>query len=173
MGTPASERTGLTDLSGDSWLGAFKRTVKAFNADQLPVWAAALTYFGILSIFPALLVVVSILGLVGRSATDELLKNLDDVAPGPAQEILSDAIRNLQGSGSASGIAFVIGIVRCDLGGVGLRERLHERLQRDLRGRGGSPDDQDAARACRAHARADGAGRRDRLRGDADRRDRQ
>ncbi len=55
--------------------------------------------------------VVSILGLIGRSATDELLKNLEDVAPGPAQEILSDAIRNLQGSGSASGIAFVIGIV--------------------------------------------------------------
>ena len=54
--------------------------------------------------------VVSILGLIGRSATDELLKNLEDVAPGPAQEILSDAIRNLQDSGSASGIAFVIGI---------------------------------------------------------------
>ena len=110
MGTPASEDTGLTDLSGGSWLGAFKRTVKAFNADQLPVWAAALTYFGILSIFPALLVVVSILGLIGRSATDELLTNLEDVAPGPAQEILTDAIRNLQGSGSASGIAFVIGL---------------------------------------------------------------
>ncbi len=63
-----------------------------------------------LAIFPALLVVVSALGLIGQSATDTLLENLEQVAPGPAQEILSDAIRNLQGAGSASGAAFVIGL---------------------------------------------------------------
>ena len=75
------------------------------------MWSAALTYFGVLSIFPALLVVVSFLGLLGESATDSLLKNLEDVAPGPAQEILTNAIKNLQGAGSASGVAFVIGVV--------------------------------------------------------------
>jgi membrane protein len=102
---------GVTDLSKGSWLDALKRTGKAFKADKLGVWAAALTYFGVLSIFPALLVVVSVLGLIGESATDALLKNLEDVAPGPAQEIFTNAIKNLQGAGSASGIAFVIGIV--------------------------------------------------------------
>jgi membrane protein len=102
---------GVTDLSSRSWVGALKRTGKAFKADKLGVWAAALTYFGVLSIFPALLVVVSVLGLIGESATDSLLKNLEDVAPGPAQEIVTNAITNLQGAGSASGIAFVIGIV--------------------------------------------------------------
>jgi len=63
----------------------------------------------VLSIFPALLVVVSALGLIGESATDSLLQN-EDVAPGPAQEILTSATRNLQGAESASGIAFAIGL---------------------------------------------------------------
>ena len=110
---PAGAETaeGLTDLSAGSWTDALKRTGKAFKAQKLGEWAAALTYFGILAIFPALLVVVSVLGLIGQSATDALLNNLEDVAPGPAQEIVSNAIRNLQGAGSASGIAFVIGLV--------------------------------------------------------------
>jgi membrane protein len=94
-----------------SKIDALKRTGKAFKKDKLGVWSAALTYFGVLSIFPALLVVVSFLGLLGESTTDTLLENLEDVAPGPAQEILTNAITNLQGAGSASGVAFVIGIV--------------------------------------------------------------
>ena len=101
---------GLTDLSGRSWKDALKRTVKAFKADKLTDWAAALTYYGVLAIFPALLVVVSVLGLIGNSVTDPLLTNLQDVAPGPAQEIFTNAIRNLQGAQGASGVAFVIGL---------------------------------------------------------------
>jgi membrane protein len=100
----------LTDLSRGSWIDAFKRTAKAFKEDKLTIWAAALTYFGVLAIFPALLVVVSVLGLIGQSVTDSLIKNLEDVAPGPAQEILTNAIKNLQGSSGASGIAFIVGI---------------------------------------------------------------
>jgi membrane protein len=102
---------GGTDQSRGSSVAALKRTGRAFKADQLTVWAAALTYFGILSIFPALLVLVSVLGLIGESATDALLKNLKEVAPGPAQEILTNAIRNLQDAGSATGVAFVIGLL--------------------------------------------------------------
>jgi membrane protein len=102
---------GVTDLSKGSWIDALKRTGKAFQADKLTVWAAALTYFGVLSIFPALLVLVSVLGLIGGSVTDSLLSNLEEVAPGPAQEIFSNAIKNLQGARSASGVAFVIGLV--------------------------------------------------------------
>jgi membrane protein len=111
-GRTASEDApeGLTDLSGRSWKDALKRTVKAFKADKLTEWAAALTYYGVLAIFPALLVVVSVLGLIGDSVTDPLLTNLEDVAPGPAQEIFTNAIRNLQGAQGASGVAFVIGL---------------------------------------------------------------
>jgi membrane protein len=102
---------GLTDLSADSWKDAFKRTRVAFKEDKLTDWAAALTYYGVLAIFPALLVVVSVLGLIGDSVTDSLLENLEEVAPGPAQEILENAITNLQGSQGASGMAFVIGLL--------------------------------------------------------------
>jgi membrane protein len=110
-GTASGESPeGVTDLSKRSWLDALKRTFKAFKADNLSVWAAALTYFGVLSIFPAMLVVVSFLGLLGDSVTDKLLENVEGVAPGPAQEILTNAIGNLQGAGGASGIAFVIGL---------------------------------------------------------------
>jgi membrane protein len=101
---------GLTDLSAGSWKDALKRTVTAFKEDKLTDWAAALTYYGILAIFPALLVVVSVIGLIGQSATDTLIENLEGVAPGPAQEIFTNAIRNLEGAGSASGVAFVIGL---------------------------------------------------------------
>jgi membrane protein len=101
---------GFTDLSKGSWIDALKRTGKAFAADKLGVWAAALTYFGVLSIFPALLVVVSLIGLAGESATDALLENLEEVAPGPAQEIFSNAITNLQGASGASTVALIIGL---------------------------------------------------------------
>jgi membrane protein len=101
---------GVTDLSASSWIDALKRTVKAFQEDKLTAWAAALTYYGVLAIFPALLVVVSVLGLIGQSVTGSLIANLEDVAPGPAQEIFTDAIRNLEGARGASGAAFVIGL---------------------------------------------------------------
>src|SRR5918992_843397 len=100
----------LTDLSRGSWIDAFKRTIKAFKQDKLTDWAAALTYYGVLAIFPALLVVVSVLGLIGESVTGTLISNLEDVAPGPAQEIFTNAIRNLEGAGSAYAVAFVIGL---------------------------------------------------------------
>jgi membrane protein len=100
-----------TDLKGRSWFGVLKRTGKEFSEDNLTDWAAALTYYGVLSIFPALIVLVSILGLVGESATDPLLENLGSVAPGPAQEIFTSAIENLQGSQGAAGVFFIIGIV--------------------------------------------------------------
>ena len=64
-----------------------------------------------LSIFPALIVLVSLLGLIGTSVTDPLLDNLGSVAPGPAQDILTSAIENLQGNQGASGVFFVIGLL--------------------------------------------------------------
>ena len=99
-----------TRLKGGSWGGVLKRTVTEFKEDNLTDWAAALTYYGILAIFPALLVLVSILGLIGDSATQPLIDNLGSVAPGPAQEIFTSAIQNLQGSKGAAGIFFIVGL---------------------------------------------------------------
>jgi membrane protein len=99
-----------TKLGGRSWLGVLKRTVTEFRQDNLTDWAAALTYYGVLALFPAIIALVSILGLVGTSATQPLLDNLGKVAPGPAKTILTSAIENLQKSRGAAGIAFFAGL---------------------------------------------------------------
>jgi membrane protein len=100
-----------TDLGGGSRRDVLKRTVREFKEDNLTDWAAALTYYGILSIFPMLIVLVSVLGLIGPSATDPLIANLKTVAPGPASQIFTSAIKNLQSSQGAAGVLFVVGIV--------------------------------------------------------------
>jgi membrane protein len=100
-----------TDLRGRGWWAALKRTVREFKEDNLTDWAAALTYYAVLAIFPALIVLVSILGLVGESATQPLIDNLGAVAPGPAKEIFTSAIENLQGSQGAAGVLFVVGLL--------------------------------------------------------------
>jgi membrane protein len=99
-----------TDLKAGSWWSVLKRTVREFREDNLTDWAAALTYYGVLAIFPALIVLVSVLGLIGESATQPLIDNLGKVAPGPAQEIFTSAIQNLQGSQGAAGVLFVVGL---------------------------------------------------------------
>ncbi|MDP9407439.1 MAG: YihY/virulence factor BrkB family protein, partial [Actinomycetota bacterium] len=53
---------GPTDLPRSSWREVVKRTIREFKEDDLTLLAAALTYYGVLSLFPALLVLVSILG---------------------------------------------------------------------------------------------------------------
>jgi membrane protein len=93
-----------------SWFGVLGRTGKEFSEDNLTDWAAALTYYGILSIFPALIALVSILGLVGSSATQPLIDNVGSVAPGPAKEIFTSAVENLQKSQGAAGLLFIVGL---------------------------------------------------------------
>jgi membrane protein len=100
-----------TDVSAGGWWGAVKRTAKEFSDDNLTDWAAALTYYGVLSLFPALLALISILGLVGQSATQPLLDNVGAFAPGAAQDIVTSAIENLERSEGTAGFAFVVGLV--------------------------------------------------------------
>jgi membrane protein len=100
-----------TDLGARGWWAALKRTVGEFREDNLTDRAAALTYYSVLAIFPALIVLVSILGLVGESATKPLIDNLGTVAPGPAKQIFTDAIKNLQGDRGAAGVLFVVGLL--------------------------------------------------------------
>jgi membrane protein len=93
------------------WWPVLKRTVTEFKEDNLTDWAAALTYYSVLAIFPALIVLVSILGLVGESATQPLIDNLGTVAPGPAKDIFTSALKNLQGDQGAAGVLFVVGLL--------------------------------------------------------------
>src|SRR3982751_5757232 len=97
---------GPADLSTRSWGGVLKRTAKEFREDNVTDWAAALTYYGVLSIFPALIALVSILGLIGPSATQPLLTNLGGFAPGPARQILSSGLHGLTENRGGAGILF-------------------------------------------------------------------
>jgi membrane protein len=100
-----------TDVRVKAWGGVLKRTVRAFRKDNLTDWAAALTYYAVLSIFPALVVLVSILGLAGDSATQSVLDNLNQLGPGPATDIVSGAIREIGSSQGTAGVALIIGLV--------------------------------------------------------------
>jgi membrane protein len=100
----------VSDLSRDAWRDVLKRTFKEYKADNLTDLAAALTYYGVLAIFPMLIVLVSILGLIGHSATQPLIENLSKVAPGPAREIFTSAIKNVQSSKGTAGILFIVGL---------------------------------------------------------------
>jgi membrane protein len=93
-----------------SWKAVVRRTVREFKEDALTDWAAALTYYSVLSIFPALIVLMSVLGLVGESATQPLIDNLEELAPGPARDIVTNAIENLQSSRGSAGLLFVVGL---------------------------------------------------------------
>src|SRR2546423_349029 len=99
-----------TGLRMSSWAGVFKRTLTEFRQDNLTDLAAALTYYGVLAIFPAIIALVSILGLIGHSATQPLIENLGKVAPGPAKSIFTSAIQNLNKSQGAAGIIFFAGL---------------------------------------------------------------
>jgi membrane protein len=98
------------DLTGRSWLGVLKRSIREFSDDNITDWAAALTYYGILALFPAIAALVSIIGLVGPSATNSLLDTVATLAPGPANDIVSGAIKGVASNRSGAGIAFVAGI---------------------------------------------------------------
>ncbi len=99
-----------TQLKGTEWTGVLKRTGKQFSEDKLNHWAAALTYYGVLSLFPAILALVSLLGLFGASARQTILDNLAPIAPGPAQEILTNAINQLSGTQGTSLFVFIGGL---------------------------------------------------------------
>ena len=88
--------------------------VAEFKDDELTDRAAALTYYGILALFPALLVLVSLLGIAGDSATQEVLDNVKKLAPGSARDVLTNAVEQLQaraGLGSALAVVGLVGAV--------------------------------------------------------------
>jgi membrane protein len=101
---------GPTALSRGSWRVAAKRTLAEYQEDNLQDRAAALTYFSIQSIFPGLLVLVTLLGLLGTSITQNLIDQLTKTVPGSVNTIVSNALKHLQHNHSAAGILAVVGL---------------------------------------------------------------
>jgi membrane protein len=101
---------GPTKLPRQAWWGALKRAVKEFFADDMLDWAAALTYYSVLSIFPGVVVVTALVGLLGRSATQPLIENVQALAPAGASDTVVNVIQELQGSASFAGPVAIIGL---------------------------------------------------------------
>ncbi|WP_078888521.1 YihY/virulence factor BrkB family protein [Streptomyces sclerotialus] len=110
-GASAGVPKGPGDLPKQSYKAVFKRTAKEFKKDNLTDLAAALTYYGVLAIFPAALALVSILGLMGSGTIQPMIDNVGKFAPGAARDVITSMLKQMQGSGGKAGIALVIGIV--------------------------------------------------------------
>ena len=99
------------DMPKSGWVAILKRSVKQFKHDDVTDRAAALTYFGVLAIFPAVLALISVLGLLGKSTTDKILSNVKEVAPGGVSSFLEGVINQVGGKAGAAGIAGIVGIL--------------------------------------------------------------
>lgn len=106
--------TASRDLhSGSGWFSTLKRTATEFRDDNLTDWAAALTYYGLLSLFPALLALVSLVGLFGdpESTTDAVTEMVTALGPQSAADTFAGPIESITSNRGAAGLTLIIGLV--------------------------------------------------------------
>lgn len=109
-----AEPSSPLDLSKTDWKATLKRTRTELKQDRVPLAAAGLSYYWFLSIFPALIAAVGILGLVKASPlfTDGIADAIRSFLPGDAAEVLTEAITSADAnSRAASAIVAVVGIL--------------------------------------------------------------
>lgn len=101
-------------LTGATWKYSIKRSVSEFGRDQCSDLAAALTYYAVLSVFPALIALVSILGLIGEAGRVQrfFVDMVDDMTGGDpdVMDTVELIVGNITGAGGA-GIGLAIGIL--------------------------------------------------------------
>ena len=95
-----------------SLLATLKRTVSEFQEDNLSDWAAALTYYGLLSLFQMLIALVSIVGLFGdpQSTTRTVTDIVTRIGPESGAETFSGPIQSITSNRGSAGVLFVLGI---------------------------------------------------------------
>ena len=100
------------DLEKRSWKYVLVKTAREFSSDQCTDIAAALTYYSVLSVFPGLIAVFSLLGVFGQgqAASDAVLEIVGEVAPGDTVDTLRGPIEQMASS-PAAGFALVTGIL--------------------------------------------------------------
>ncbi|HEX8083167.1 MAG TPA: YihY/virulence factor BrkB family protein [Solirubrobacteraceae bacterium] len=105
------ERPGYARETG--LLPTLKRTGKEFSQDNLTDWAAAMTYYGVLALFPALIALVSIVGIVfsPTQITDALNQVVGQLGPASAVETLKGPIEGIASGGSKTGIMLIVGVL--------------------------------------------------------------
>ncbi|MEU1544420.1 YihY/virulence factor BrkB family protein [Nocardia sp. NPDC005745] len=101
---------GPADLPGRSWWGVIKRSVGEFQRDNLTDWAAALTYYSVLSLFPGLIVMTAGLGMLGRNDTRALVDTIREIGPGSGTDLLVDAVNEIQEAQAPAGPLALLGL---------------------------------------------------------------
>ena len=101
-----------TDLKKQSWKYGLRRALKEFSDDQCTDLAAALTYYAVLSLFPAVLAMVSLVGIVGQGprATDALLKIVADIGQPSVVEAVRGPLQSISRS-TGAGLTLVLGLL--------------------------------------------------------------
>jgi membrane protein len=99
-----------TQLHGKGVLAAVKRTFKQYSQDNVSDWAAALTYYGILSIFPAVIALISVLGLVGSDGKSTVTGAVKEVVPNADIQKLVDTVLGQVSNPNTAGLAAIFGI---------------------------------------------------------------
>jgi membrane protein len=125
--------------AGHAGGAALRRTVAAFRSNELTDRAAALTYYGVLSLFPALLVLVSLLSLAGTSVTAHVVNDLELLVPDAAQGTVTRTVHQLQAharTGSVLAVAGLLGSVWTASGYVAAFIRTANAVHRMPEGRG-------------------------------------
>lgn len=99
------------DLTARAWWHALRDAAKRFRERNLTDNAAALTYYSVLSLFPFLIVLVSLLGVLGsEESIDGLLRIIDELGSGSAVDTVAPAVENIVRSSAGAGLALVLGI---------------------------------------------------------------
>jgi membrane protein len=99
-------------LSKRTWLGTVKRTVSEFRKDNLTDWAAALTYYAVLSLFPALIALISILGLVvdPKTITRVITDVVSQLGPSSAVDTFKGPIEDISSNRSSALLGLIVGV---------------------------------------------------------------
>ena len=95
----------VSDLSSRSWKATLKRAFREFSDDNVTDWAAALTYYAVLSVVPGLIVLVSILGLTGKDTTRQVVSDVKEIAPGSSAKVVQTLISQAQAHHGGAGLA--------------------------------------------------------------------
>jgi len=98
-----------TELTKPTWFGILKRSFTEFKDDNCTDWAAALTYYGVLSLFPAMIVMVSLVGVFGNgpNTVDTLMDLVRDLGQGSTVDALEDPINQVVNSKGAGALLSV------------------------------------------------------------------
>jgi len=102
-----------TDLPKRSWWNTLKRTAKEFQDDNLTDWAAALTYYGVLALFPGLIVMIALLGVFGQypQTVNAMLDVVSQVGPSTAVDTFREPIQGVVQQKGGAGALLGIGVL--------------------------------------------------------------